>query len=247
VITLLGTGHVFDLRRRLQREVLARAPDVVCLELDPGRLQALISKQKGGDAPPMYKLLAEFQERIASDRGIAPGDELLAAYEAARDAQVPVELIDMDARVAFQRMWQSMGWMEKGRFLGSAVVGLFLPKRMMDKELERLQTDLGSMMEQLGKEYPTVKRVLIDERNAHMAGRIAALRAGGKERVVAVVGDGHVEGMQLLLAEKGFGAEVEVVRLKDLRTPEAPAEGSHASAGFSTETSWEPPPGGPSG
>lgn len=237
VITLIGTGHVFDLRQRLQRELMARSPDVVCLELDPGRLAALLARRRGGqaEAPLAYRLLAQFQERMAADRGVAPGDEMLAAFEAARDARVPVELIDLDARVAFGRLWASMGLVEKARFLGSALVSLVLPRRYVEKELERLQGDYAAMMEQLAKDYPAVKRVLIDERNAHMAARLAQVREGGRERIVAVVGDGHVEGLQKLLQERGLSAELEVVRLRELTAP--PGQGT-ASFSFSTEATW---------
>lgn len=234
VITLIGTGHVFDLRRRLQREVMVRAPDVVCLELDPPRLRSLLARKAGAapaPAPGVYKLLAEFQDRMAAERGIAPGDEMLAAFEAARDAKVPVELIDVDAQAAFQRLWKSMGLWEKARFAGSAVLGMVLPKSMMDEELERLQGDYGDLFDQLAREYPTVKRVLIDERNEHMAARLGGLHQAGRQRIVAVVGDGHIEGLRDILARRGV-AEVETLRLKELSA--ASPEGS-ASYSFSVD------------
>lgn len=239
MITLIGTAHVFDLRRRLQREVMERTPDVVCLELDPPRLQALLARQRGeqrqAPAPPAYRLLAEFQDRMAASRGIAPGDEMLAAYEAATAAKVPVALIDLDAQQAFGRLWGAMGLWEKARFLGSAALSAVLPRWYVDRELERIQGDPAGVLEELGKEYPTVKRVLIDERNAHMAARLAALRTQGKERIVAVVGDGHVEGIRGILAARAPPEDVAVVRLKDL-TPAEP--GGTASYGFATEAEW---------
>jgi pheromone shutdown protein TraB len=231
MITLIGTGHVFDLRKRLQREVLSRAPDVVCLELDPGRLQALLAKRRGAPgaaagAPLAYRVLAEFQGRLAAEHGIAPGDELLAAFEAAQQARVPVELIDLDAQVAFRKLWQSMGLVERARLLGSAFVSMLLPRRMVEEQLEDMQRDYSTFFEELAKEFPTVKRVLIDDRNAHMAARVAGLRRQGRERIVAVVGDGHVDGMRELLGKEGW--EVETLRLKDLRVAE-PAPSAQAT------------------
>lgn len=243
MITLIGTGHVFDLRARLQREVLQRAPDVVCLELDPPRLHALLARKRGdprqGKAPMAYRLLADFQDRMAADHGILPGDEMLAAFEVAQQAQVPVALIDMDAQQAFARLWRRMGLLEKARFLGSAALGAVLPKWLMEKEIQQLKSgDYASLLEQLGKDYPTVKAVLIDERNAHMASRLEALRQQGKERIVAVVGDGHVEGMQGLLAQHRPGEPVEAVRLRDLAMPEAKGTASYT---FTTEVPGDLP------
>jgi pheromone shutdown protein TraB len=245
VITLIGTGHVFDLRHRLQREVLARSPDVVGIELDPGRLQALLARQRGdpkaGNAPLAYRLLAEFQDRMAEDEGVLPGDELLAAYEAAVMAQVPVALIDQDAQQAFARLWKEMGLLEKARFLGSAAMGVVLPKSVLAKDVSQLKGDYSAMLEQLGKDYPTVKRVLLDERNVHMAQRILALRAQGKERVVAVVGDGHVDGIAALL-RGAHGQELEVLRLRELQAE--PDQGT-ASYSFTATVDLRPP--GPAG
>ena len=242
MLTLIGTGHVFDLRRRLQREVMARAPDVVCLELDPGRFQALLARKSGAplpkNVPVVYRMLAEFQERAAADHGIAPGDEMLAAFECARDAKVQVELIDMDAQVAFHKLWTTMGLLEKARFLGSAALGMVLPKRYLEAEMAKLQGDYGDLFDQLAEQYPTVKRVLIDERNDHMAARLAGLRGQGKERIVAVVGDGHVEGLRGLLAAQGI-TDVDAVRLRELSEPDAPP-----GASYTFSTTVDGPPGG---
>jgi pheromone shutdown protein TraB len=235
VITLIGTGHVFDLRTRLQRELLARAPEVVCLELDPARLHALLAKQRGkpAEVPLAYRMLAQFQGRIAAEHGIDPGDEMLAAFEAARQASVPVELIDLDAQVAFRRLWEGMGLWERARLLGSAAVSMLLPRRMVEKQLEEMQGDYAGVFEQMAREFPTVKRVLIDERNAHMAAKLATLRQQGRQRIVAVIGDGHVDGIRGMLQRQGL--EVEMVRLKDLQAPE-PA--GSATVRWTTEVEW---------
>ena len=53
-------------------------------------------------------------------------------------------------------------------------------------------------MQELGTEVPTLKEVLIDERDQYLAEKI--LQADG-EKVVAVVGAGHVEGMKSVLQQ----------------------------------------------
>jgi pheromone shutdown protein TraB len=94
-----------------------------------------------------------------------------------------------------------------------------------------MQQDYAGTFDALAKEYPTVKRVLIDERNAHMAQRLGELHAQGRERIVAVVGDGHVDGMRDLLAARGLA--VECVRLRDLRAQ--PQPGSSAAWSVTVE------------
>jgi len=56
---------------------------------------------------------------------------------------------------------------------------------------------LTTMMEEIGKFAPSVKRVLIDERDEFLAKRI--LLSAKKGRVVAVVGAGHLKGVKAAL------------------------------------------------
>ena len=62
---------------------------------------------------------------------------------------------------------------------------------------------LTELMEELGRAYPDLKRVLIDERDGYLAQRI---RETEGRRVVAVVGAGHVAGMRRALAEDAGAA-----------------------------------------
>ena len=66
---------------------------------------------------------------------------------------------------------------------------------MSEEELARIrdQDVVTEVMNELGQMLPDLKRVLIDERDAYLAHKI--LETEG-ERVVAVVGAGHIEGMK---------------------------------------------------
>ena len=71
-------------------------------------------------------------------------------------------------------------------------------------------------MENMRKRYPTLVRVLIDERNEHMSKEIARV-CSEHERVVAVVGDAHVDGLLKLLPPD---LKVRTVRLWELMDSE---------------------------
>jgi pheromone shutdown-related protein TraB len=66
---------------------------------------------------------------------------------------------------------------------------------------------MSKLMQELGKAFPGLKTVLIDERDAFLTERIR--QASGK-RIVAVVGAGHVEGMRRALSE-GHQADLEAL------------------------------------
>jgi pheromone shutdown protein TraB len=246
LITLIGTGHVFDIGARVREEIRRRAPQVVGIELDGPRYHALRNKNKDRSGTPVvYRLLADFQTRIANQYGVEAGDEMLAASDEAKALNVPLALIDKDAQQTFARLRKEMRFGEKMRLFGSAVVGLLpiLPGKSIEKQVEEMQEDYASYFTQMEKQFPTLKRVLLDERNEHMARALQDL-ARTNERVVAVVGDGHVDGIHAIL--KGAGLDVETVRLKELRAKSAAAapQGNATASLTVTVEGTSPPPRG---
>ncbi|MGA7650788.1 MAG: hypothetical protein WBW40_08840, partial [Thermoplasmata archaeon] len=70
----------------------------------------------------------------------------------------------------------------------------------------------------------TLARVLLDDRNEHMADRLVSLRQRGFGRMAVVVGDAHLEGLRTALVRRGLPSEV--VRFSELRAATAPSPGS---------------------
>ncbi|MFQ6012867.1 MAG: TraB/GumN family protein [Thermoplasmata archaeon] len=212
MITLLGVSHVFRLGPRIHEEIARRRPDLIALELDPLRLQTLDNPDQVRRIPGVYSLLAAFQRRIAEEYGAGVGEEMLAARDAGRHLGIPVALIDVDSRLTWRDLWASLRPLELLKLAFSALGSLFVGREQIERELHRYQEDYAGFMDALARDYPAVKEVLVDRRNAHMAGELKRLQEA-YPRIVAVVGDGHVQGLTSLLD----GEEVEVVRLWDLR------------------------------
>lgn len=240
VVTLIGTGHVFDIGERVREEIRARGPVVVGIELDAPRYHALRTKHRDtSKAPFVYRMLANFQTRIADSYGVEAGAEMLAAADEAQALGVPLALIDADAQKTFQKLLRELSFGEKLRLGGSIVASAFVPAKSIESQVDEMQENYTAYFHELGKKFPTVKRVLLDDRNVHMARAIVELQERGGP-VVAVMGDGHVDGVRDILA--GHGMEVEVVRLKDLREPrKEPVATGTASA----TVSWDVPADGP--
>ncbi len=228
MLTLLGVGHVFDLAPSIRDAIHRRAPKVVALELDPARFAYLMNRQGRPVRVSVFALLAQFQSRIAEEYGVQVGDEMVAAAKAAREIGSELALIDQDSRVTLGRAWQSMSFAERVRLVVFAVSGLFVRRTRVEAELDRFYQDERGYIEQFARELPTVKRVLIDERDAHMANALRQLHAA-KGEVVAVVGDGHIEGLGRLLQDM----PLEVVRLRDLqRGPPPPSSTASATVSY---------------
>ena len=136
-----------------------------------------------------------------------------------------VVLIDEDSRVVLRRVWGEMSVRERIRLLTSALGAFFTRKEKVEAELQRFYRDEQSFLREFAAELPTAKRILIDERDAAMARTLRQL-AESRGEVVAVVGEGHVDGLLHQLA----GVPVDIVHLEQLRS--APA-GPNASVNVS--------------
>ena len=222
MITLIGTGHIFDLSTALINIFDEKTPDVICVELDRQRYNAIMMRQSNPKAyeeskknlPFIYRLLARFQESMASEYGVNAGDEMMTAINYAQSHGLPAEFIDMNAQHLFIKMWKSMPFSEKFRLLLSGFGGLFVSKKRVEKELKNLQNDFDVYIEEIGKKFPTIKTTLIDKRNDYMVNRIASLNEN-YETIIACMGDGHVPGISKLLKSKDI--EFETIRLSELR------------------------------
>ena len=239
MITLIGTGHVFNLSQALISVFDEKQPEIICVELDKQRFQALMLKQADPEkykemeknVPVIYKLLARFQEGMANEYGVTAGSEMLAAISYAQSHQLPVAFIDMNAQNLFRKMLKSMKFTEKIRLFFSGFGGFFVSRKNVDKELEKIEKNFDKYIEEIGEKFPTIKRVLIDERNYYMVQQLAAA-SNKSEKVVAVIGDGHIPGISKLLEKKEL--DFEAIRLSQLRN-QTPKEYDGSTASFSME------------
>lgn len=212
MITLVGVGHVFAISDQVKNLIRAKRPQIVCIELDPARYQALMNRHLPRHVPIQYKLLSYLQIRLAGKFGTEAGDEMLAAASAAGEIGAKVALIDVDAGVVLAMLWKKMSFKEKIQLLGGALTGLVVSKNTIERELERYENNEEQYFEAISQGFPTLKTILIDDRNKHMAEKISALSTEYTD-ILAVVGDGHIPGIAQQLGQK----EIETIRLKELR------------------------------
>jgi len=242
MITLIGTGHVFDLSAALIDSFDKMRPDLICVELDRQRYQALLLRQSHPEqyrqarknVPFVYRVLAQFQENMAQQYGVEVGSEMIAAIEYATSHQLPVEFIDVNAQQLFTKMWKSMPVSEKFRLLFSGIGSLFISKKKVEQELQNFQKDFDRYIEEIGNKFPTIKKVLIDDRNEYMAKKIEHF-SSQFERIVVCLGDGHIPGIHKILKSRDF--DISIIRLKDLRNMKR--DGDVNSGHFSIEYKQE--------
>lgn len=207
-IILIGTAHVSQESVEIVKLVIEQEhPDGVCVELDDKRFEAIsnpnrwesldlkeIIRRQQLSTLMVNLVLASFQKRLGDKLGVLPGTEMLEAIRMAEKHNIPVILADRDVRITMRRAWRNTPFFRKSLLVSSLMLSIFDTTEVSEDEIRNLkkQDVLSEMMKELGKEVPTLKVVLIDERDRYLAKNI--MESSGK-RTVAVVGAGHVAGI----------------------------------------------------
>lgn len=222
-IILVGTAHVSQESVDLVQQVIANEkPDCVCVELDDKRYQALsgrkrwesldlkeIIKRKQLSTLLVNLILSSYQKKLGMQLGVMPGAELLQATREAEKYSIPVSLCDRDVRVTLRRAWHATSFLKKGYLLATLLASLFDRTEITEEKLAELKKKdmLTELMAEMGAAMPELKKVLIDERDIYLAEKIK-MSAGNK--LVAVVGAGHVDGIQKRIGQDHSGLLAEI-------------------------------------
>jgi pheromone shutdown-related protein TraB len=209
-LVIVGTAHVSKASvKEVEAAITQYKPDIVAVELDEKRYEVLTNKQKWEETPITDMIrggkaffflaqvfLASIQRRLGKEFGAEPGSEMVAAINAAKENKIKVELVDRDITITMRKAWRTMGIREKFRLFwefSKAMVG-YSDEEEIDLE-EIMNEDVISMMiEELSQIAPSVTRILVFERDAYIAKKLSKLSE--KKKVVAVVGAGHLKGIQ---------------------------------------------------
>lgn len=191
MIHVYGTSHVSrESIELIEEKIEKHEPDIIALELDPKRLEALLTDKKRSGGSLFARLLKKFQDRIGSKTGVMPGEEMLHAYKIAAERNAEVALIDQDIAVTLSRLRQ-VPRKEKARavfdlLLGMLFSGKFDYSKIPDEE------EVQKLLGELEWRYPSIYRVLVEERNNYMVASLEKLREDRDEAVVvAFVGAAH--------------------------------------------------------
>ncbi|HHU31737.1 MAG: TraB/GumN family protein [Zhaonellaceae bacterium] len=208
-IIIVGTAHVSRKSAEEVKEIIeGEKPDSVCIELCDSRYQSLTNRDKWKkmDIIKVIKeqkatlllvnlLLSSFQGRIAQQLDIKAGQEMIQGIASAREIGARLVMADRDIRTTFLRIWRSLSFIGKMKLIWVIMISLLNDKEISEEELEKLKTEdiLMTVLNDFSTTFPELKRVLIDERDIYLAQKI---KDAPGQKVVAIVGAGHVPGIR---------------------------------------------------
>ena len=207
-LKIIGTAHVSQNSADEVREsILTDMPDVVAIELDRGRYNRLMEERAGivrDDTISIGKIIKEnkvgvfivttvlsyMQNKIGEDLDIKPGSEMISAIEAVEELNNAQEEDEEGNKYI-----NNMGFREKIKFAYALLGSFFTSDDEVDEiSIEELKSAdmIDEMMEEFKDIAPGVYGALVNERDQYLAGSIMNIP---EDKVIAVVGAGHREGI----------------------------------------------------
>lgn len=219
-ITLIGTAHISqDSINEVTEAIKTQKPDCVAIELDQKRCDSIknpdswrqldiikVLKRGEGFLLLANLVLASFQKRMGQNVGVRPGDEMVAAMKVAEELNIPTAMVDRPIQTTLRRAWAKNSLWGKCKLLSAMISSAFTSEKISSEEIEELKnnSEMDSMMKELSDYMPTVKEVLIDERDKYLASHIWESEGSN---IIAVLGAGHLPGVQAYLEKIAAGQE----------------------------------------
>jgi len=223
---LIGTAHVSrESIEEVKNIINGEKPDMVCVELDEGRYNAITQNNQWeklnlsevfragkGFLVIVNLVLASFQRRLGSELGVKPGEEMKVAVEAAKENGIPYSLCDREVHTTLRRAWARCGLWSKAKLLASLMASAFSTEKLSEQEIENMKNsnELDGMLGELADYLPSVKETLIDERDRYLASKIwtsSPPSETGNKKIAAVIGAGHMKGIAAHLEKLSSGGE----------------------------------------
>ena len=207
-VYLVGTAHVSkESVEDVRSTVEATNPDAVSVELCEGRYKAMTDRDNWKQMN-IFKVLKErkaafllgqlimssFYKQLGEKLGVEPGAEMLEGIRQADSCGAKLVLADRKIETTLRRVWGYLGFWNKLKLFSSMLVGLLEREELDEAMIEKIkQSDqLECIMREFAEKYPEIKKRLLDERDIYLSQKI---REAEFERMVAVVGAGHVGGI----------------------------------------------------
>jgi len=176
---------------------------VVAVELDEDRLFALRDPDRGKLDSPIRSgllpwLMALLERSVGSLTEVFPGSEMLEAVDEAERVGAKMIMIDRPIQSILKEI-REVPLMERLKIGLDVLVALFaISTRRQTTQLTKL--DLDELITEFETKYPTLFRILVNERDRYMADRLQEILESTIGPVIAVVGLGHVKGVKQHLA-----------------------------------------------
>lgn len=226
-IYLVKTAHVSKNSIEDVRTCIEEVnPDSICIELDEQRYKRLESPDdwRNTDLSKIIKdkqvgflmanlILSSFQKRMAKSLGSTTGGEMIEGINQSKQRNINLVLADRPIKTTFSRIWANLNGSEKIKLLSGLIESIFSNEEISEEEISQLKEAdaLEAALSEVSKEFPNMKRILVDERDMYLSQKI---KTAPGNKIVAIVGAAHAPGIERYLDKDINTDELEIVNKK---------------------------------
>lgn len=208
--TLVGTSHVSkDSKVKIKEKFNEFKPEIIAIELDRQRFQALTSNQKSSLSPRLilqigitgyiFVVIGKLiQNKIGDFVGMNPGEEMILGARLAQKNKLLLALIDQDVAITLKGLSKRVKFSEKLKIVWDVIKSPFSKKERVNIDLSKIPPNelIIKMLKEMKDRYPGFYTVLLEDRNKFMAKKIYQILVKHPEsKVLVIIGAGHEEGI----------------------------------------------------
>ncbi len=203
----VGTSHIAQQSlENVKQAFYEFSPDVVALELDSQRIKSLYSDNQ--TQPSLFALISQIglfgalfvkighfiQQKLGKIVGISPGSEMKVAAALAKERNLPLLLIDRNINITMRRLSKAFTFKEGCRIVWELITAPFMKEKRIRFDLSKVPPEkvVKNLIKEMKKAYPSLYKVLIEERNRYMKRMLEDFHNRFPEKkILVVVGEGH--------------------------------------------------------
>ena len=218
-VTILGTAHVSKASADMVGQLIDSGQfDTVAIELCDSRYHAIanpdsmagmdlfeVIRKKKASMVAASLALGAYQQRLAEQFDVRPGEEMRVAIDKADEHQLDLQLIDRDVGITLKRLYRSVPWWRKLYVIAGVAASVLTNEKVTEEEIEKLKSGdvLASTFAQFAASAYDLFSPLIAERDQFMAAKLTLLADRRQhQHILAIVGAGHLAGIKQQLENK---------------------------------------------
>lgn len=189
MITLIGTTHLMS-KEYIEDIIKKEKPDVIGVELCQTRFKIFTNQLQQGNEKDETLLgkIADETKKKAQEENLDYGSDMKTAMFYALNNQIPLELVDKDI-IEIRNEMSKIPLEEQ----------LYLQQELLKFQQEKISREINEeeVIEKMRKDIPLTYKILVENRNIHIVGKLKELSKKHKnKKIIVFLGKGHIKDVE---------------------------------------------------